>query len=217
MVAADGSVHRDFSPSVVRKSVEFSLRNLQRERLELLHLHAPSTEHVTEELLRCLEDLQRAGLVCACGINGFGNELQEHVLANPILSTMMFDFNLLSVERKEYIERLVVAGKGVFASTPLAQAYFSNKLFKPMRLADLWYLARALRKHPDKLLRGFKFRFVNDYPGWSGAEVALAYVLANPGVSAAVFGTTNTRRLLENLRVSGRKLPKDIMQRIEST
>jgi aryl-alcohol dehydrogenase-like predicted oxidoreductase len=210
------SFERDFSPDAVRLGLSGSLERLGVERVDLLHLHGPRPEHLTDELLRCLEDLVREGRVGACGVNGFGDELERIVLENDVLATMMFDYNLLRVDRQPIIDRLAGAGKGFLAATPLAQAFFSNKLFKPRRSADLWYLARALRKHRKLVRRGFDFRFVNHVPGWTGGEVAIAYALANPHVSVAIFGTTSRERLEENLNAAERSLPPEIHRRIES-
>jgi aryl-alcohol dehydrogenase-like predicted oxidoreductase len=215
-VAPNGSFFRDFTAAAVRRGLEASLRNLRRERVELLHLHGPAPYDVTDELLGCLVDLRSEGKVGWCGVNGYGSELIDRVLATDVLSTMMFDFNLLRVDRKASIDRLAEAGKGFLAATPLAQSYFSNKLFKPKRLADLWYLARALGKHRDLLARGFAFRFVNEVEGWTGAQVALAYVLENPNVSTAIFGTTDAGRLSENIASVSRRLPRDLFERIEA-
>ena len=43
----------------------------------------------------------------------------------------------------------------------------------------------------------------------TGSQAALAFVLANPHVSAAVFGATRPEHLRENLAASGMLLPPD--------
>jgi aryl-alcohol dehydrogenase-like predicted oxidoreductase len=213
-VASDGRQYRDFSPDAVRRGVEESLRKLNLEQVALLHLHGPAGDHITDELLRCLEDLKHAGLVGFCGVNGGTPDTHRLVLENDVLSTVMFDYNLLRADRRSAISELVDAGKGFIAATPLAQGHFSNQLFKPTRPADLWYLARAFGKHRASLRRGFDFRFVNDYPGWTGSEIAIACTLSNQEVSTAVFGTTSLERLKQNLRTADRPLPQEIVDRI---
>jgi aryl-alcohol dehydrogenase-like predicted oxidoreductase len=79
---------------------------------------------------------------------------------------------------------------------------------------DLWYAARALAKHRDELRRGARFRFLHSLPDMTGSQAALVYVLANPGVSAAVFGATRSGHLRENLAASGLTPPPELMQRI---
>jgi aryl-alcohol dehydrogenase-like predicted oxidoreductase len=50
----------------------------------------------------------------------------------------------------------------------------------------------------------------------SGAQAALAYVLADPNVSSAVVGTTRMAHLLDNLAAPGKILPPEILARIEA-
>jgi aryl-alcohol dehydrogenase-like predicted oxidoreductase len=213
-VSDSGQLFRSFLPADVTRCVHNSLKAIGRDWLDIVHLHGPQPNQITDELLLCMEKLKFAGLVRVFGINGYSNELLKLTHTHAILSTMMFDYNLLWPQRKADIDGLAAAGKGFFASTPLAQAYFSNKLFKPRSMADIWYLSRAIKKHPLLLLRGRKYRFVNEYPDLTGAQVALGYVLANASVTSAAFGTTSLSRLRENLDASDRTLPADIISRI---
>ena len=215
--ADDGSEYRDFSPTAVRKGVEGSLKRLDLDHVSLLHLHAPPAGAITDELLRCLEKLKQDGLVSFCGVNGENKRIIETVLEHDVFSTVMFDYNVFQSAKKPVLAKLAAAGVGFIAATPLGQAHWSNKLFKPTRVADLWYIARALRRHRAKVVRGFSFRFIENYPGWTGGEVAIAYALSNPDVSAAIFGTTSVDRLAENLGASGRELPQEIIDRIEAS
>jgi aryl-alcohol dehydrogenase-like predicted oxidoreductase len=58
--------------------------------------------------------------------------------------------------------------------------------------------------------RGARFGFLAQTPGMSGAQAALAWVLSDPSVSAAVCGVTRMRHLMENLAASGLELPPEI-------
>ena len=59
-----------------------------------------------------------------------------------------------------------------------------------------------------------QFRFLNDVENWTGAQLALAYVLHNPEVSCAVMGTTRLQHLRDNIEASGRIIPDHILQQI---
>jgi aryl-alcohol dehydrogenase-like predicted oxidoreductase len=81
---------------------------------------------------------------------------------------------------------------------------------------DVWYAARGLLRHRREVLRGVRFGFLNRLPGMTGAQAALAYVLANPDVSCAVFGTTRMGHLTQNLAASGMRLPDETVNRIRA-
>jgi aryl-alcohol dehydrogenase-like predicted oxidoreductase len=63
-------------------------------------------------------------------------------------------------------------------------------------------------------MKGARFGFLNHVEGMTGAQAALAYVLANPHVACAVIGTTRPAHLRENLAASGLSLPAEIADRI---
>jgi 1-deoxyxylulose-5-phosphate synthase len=50
----------------------------------------------------------------------------------------------------------------------------------------------------------------------TGAQAALTYVLRNAEVATAVFGTTTSRHLHQNLEAAGKPLPADVLKRIET-
>jgi aryl-alcohol dehydrogenase-like predicted oxidoreductase len=79
---------------------------------------------------------------------------------------------------------------------------------------DFWYAARGLARHRAEVAKGARFGFLSRVEGMTGAQAALAYVLANPDVACAVVGTTRLGHLKENLAASGLALPADIVARI---
>ncbi len=214
--AGGGHIGRDMSPAAVVASAERSLRNLGVEALGLLQLHGPAIHELNDDMLQALAGLKARGLVRAVGLNSFDPAVMAHAIGLPGVDVIMVDYNVLRPEREPLIARAAAAGKGVLAGMPLAMGHTRPLLARLKGPQDLWYAARALAKHRGELARGRRFRFLHRLPGMSGSQAALAYVLANPGVSAAVFGATRPEHLRENLAASGMVLPADVMARIRS-
>lgn len=214
--AGGGRIARDMTPGAIVASAERSLRNLGLETLGLLQLHGPSTAELDDEMQAALESLKARGVAQAIGLNSFDPEVIDHAIGLPVIDAVMVDYNVLRPEREPLIARAAAAGKGVLAGMPLAMGHTRPLLARLRGPQDLWYAARALAKHGDELRRGRRFGFLHRLPEWSGSQAALAYVLANPDVSAAVFGATRPSHLHENLQASGRELPAEVMARIRS-
>jgi aryl-alcohol dehydrogenase-like predicted oxidoreductase len=212
--AGGGRIGRDMSPAAIVASTERSLRNLGLEALGLLQLHGPAIHELNDEMLETLADLKARGLVRAVGLNSFDPAVMAHAVGLPGIDVIMVDYNVLRPEREPLIARAAAAGKGVLAGMPLAMGHTRPLLARLKGPQDLWYAARALAKHRGELARGRRFRFLHRLPGMSGSQSALAYVLSNPGVSAAVFGATRPEHLRENLAASGMVLPAEVMARI---
>jgi aryl-alcohol dehydrogenase-like predicted oxidoreductase len=215
-VFADGKVRRDFSPAAITASVERSLRQLGLDALPLLQLHGPAVGELTDDLRGTLAHLKARGLVRTLGVNSFDPAVIEHVVSLPDFDVVMVDYNVLKPEREPLIAAAAAAGKGVLAGMPLAMGHTGLQVAKLRAPRDLWYAARGLLRHRHEVLQGARFGFLNRIPGLTGAQAALAFVLANPDVACAVCGTTRMGHLTENLAASGRVLPGDVMARIRA-
>lgn len=212
--AGGGKIGRDFSPAAVTASAERSLKNLHLEVLPLLQLHGPAAEDLTDDLLGALEALKARGIARALGLNSFDPAVIERAIDLPCFDAVMIDYNVLRPEREPLIVRAAAAGKGVLAGMPLAMGHTGLKVARITGPQDLWYAARGLVRHRREVIEGARFGFLHRLPGLSGSQAALAYVLANPQVSCAVFGTTRMAHLTENLAASGVVLEAAVLERI---
>lgn len=214
--AGGGRIARDVSPAAVRASAERSLRHLGLETLPLLQLHGPAIAELNDELLSVLTDLKARGLVRALGVNSFDPAVVEHALGLAEFDVVMIDYNVLRPERRPLIARAAAAGKGVLAGMPLAMGHTGLKVAAIRGPQDLWYAARGLVRHRGEVRDGVRFRFLHRLPQMSGSQAALAYVLADPGVSSAVVGTTRLAHLKEDIAASGLALPAEVVAQIRA-
>jgi aryl-alcohol dehydrogenase-like predicted oxidoreductase len=211
---AQGKKYKDFSPSGVRSTVEESLVRLKLDALPILQLHSPGIADLSEDLLETLTRLKEEGKVRHLGVNTFASDVIGYVIKLPQFASIMIDYNILRPEREAFLGEMVARRKGVFAGMPLAGGLYRKNRFSVRGLQDLWYAARAWKNHRRYIRRGVKLRFIDDETGWTGSEIALAWVLRRPEVSCAVVGTTRMAHLLANLRASGRCLNDDLLLRI---
>jgi aryl-alcohol dehydrogenase-like predicted oxidoreductase len=213
--AGGGRIARDMSPAAIAASAERSLKTLGLETLGLLQLHGPSIPEL-EAALETLAGLKARGLVRAVGLNSFDPAVIEHAIGLAGIDVVMVDYNVLRPEREPLIARAAAAGKGVLAGMPLAMGHTRPLLARLKGPQDLWYAARALAKHRGELGKGARFRFLHRLPDRTGSQAALGYVLANPHVSAAVFGATRPEHLRENLATPDLAFPDALMARIRA-
>ena len=210
-------VGRDFSAKAVTASAERSLRNLGLDVLPLLQLHGPAISELTDELRNALAGLKARGLVRALGVNSFDPAVIDHVIGLSDFDAVMVDYTVLRPEREPLIARAAMSGKGVLAGMALAMGHTGFKVANIRGPQDIWYAARGLVRHRADVAKGARFSFLAKVNGMTGAQAALAYVLANPNVCCAVIGTTRSAHLLENLAASGMTLPTEVIDRIRAS
>jgi aryl-alcohol dehydrogenase-like predicted oxidoreductase len=212
-----GRAYKDWSPAFIRSSVEESLRRLKLDVIPLLQLHGPLIPDLTDSLLATLERLKEEGKIRYLSVNSFDMPVIAHVMTLSNFAAVMIDYNILRPERTATIKELATRGIGILAGHALAGGLYAKPIYGNGSVRDLWYAARAWKNHRADLARSEYFRFINEQQGWTGAEIALAWVLANPDISCAVFGTTRLPHLLSLLRTSGRTLSANLLTRIERT
>lgn len=64
------------------------------------------------------------------------------------------------------------------------------------------------------MLQKRRFKFLNTVPNVTSTQLALKYVLDNPNVTTAVFGTTTMEHLIENSEAVNVTLPEKIKEQI---
>lgn len=203
---------KDFSDQAIRRDVDASLKRLRRERLDLLFLHGPSERQINDAkptLFRLIE----SGKIGAWGVCGAGAPLRHAVTAGA--SAVMGVYNLLHREHAGVFSRARAAGAMVFAIAPLAQGLYRRDFFYPRSMADVWHLARALARNRDELARARDVRPVlESVPGWTPAQVALAFTLANPDIDVALTTTTKSHHLVQSARATSSPLPNELLARL---
>jgi aryl-alcohol dehydrogenase-like predicted oxidoreductase len=213
-LGAGGRLYKCFSPPWIRRSVEASLGRLKLDTIPLLQLHGPGIADLTDELLAELARLRAEGKIRHLGVNSFDMPVIEHVMTLPLFGTVMIDYNILRPEREAIIARLAERGLGVLAGMALAGGLYSEQRFRIRGIRDIWYALRALKNNRADLARAGEYRFINHVDGWTGGQIALAWVLRSPRVACAVIGTTQLAHLLDNLQASGRVLDDAILTKI---
>ena len=215
LAAADGRLTRDMSPATVRTSVRQSLDRLRRDRIDVLHLHGPSSGDLTPELYGALADLTAEGLIGHLGLTTWEPEVLRLALASGRFGSVMVEYNLIRKRHAALIAEAAAGGAGVVAIVPLARALYRRNPW-PTSLKTAWEFARALLRHCADVVAARRYGFLNDLAGMTAAQAALAFVLRRADVSTAVVGTTSLRHLDENIAATGMALPPELTQRIEA-
>jgi len=209
-----GKWREDFSPSGVRRTVEASLIRLGLDAIPLLHLHGPEIANITDDLLDTLTRLREEGKILHLSVNSFDEKVIEHAITYPLFGVVMINYNILRPEHEPIIAKLAARKFGILAAMALGGGLYSKDRFRIRGVQDFWYIARAWKNQRADLRRARNFRFLDHEKALTAAEIALAWVLRNPGISSAMIGTTRMRHLLANLRASGETIGDDLLEKI---
>ena len=224
-----GPNDRGLSRKHIMESVEGSLRRLQTDYIDLYQAHRFDYEAPLEETLRAFDDLVRQGKVLYLGVSEWTAE--QIKAAGTIAATRGFDpivsnqpqYSMLwRVIEAEVIPASEALGIGQIVWSPIAQGVLSGKY-------------RPGQPHPEGS-RAVTGEGVNTISRWMNdpvleavqgllpiaadlgitpAQLAVAWVLANPNVSAAIIGASRPEQVAENAAASGIEIPPEALERID--
>jgi aryl-alcohol dehydrogenase-like predicted oxidoreductase len=194
----------------VLRAAEASLRRLGTDCIDLYQTHFFDPRVPIDETLRALDDLVRAGKVRYVGCSNYPAwRLAEALAASERLGLARFDsvqprYNLLYREiETELLPLCRAAGLAVLPYNPLAGGFLSAKYQKgePPREGTRFTLGYAGRMYQARYWQEAQFEEVAALAKEVGARgldmvtVALAWVLAQPGVTSAIVGASRPEQL----------------------
>src|ERR1700685_2534337 len=225
----NGRNDRGLSRKHIMESAHASLRRLQTDYIDLYQAHRYDYETPLEETLRAFDDLVRQGTVLSVGVSEWRAE--EIANALRIAGEMGFDRIVSSQPQYNMLWRVIEAevvplcekeGIGQIVWSPIAQGALNGK-----------YLPGSSPPADSRATDPSGSRFMTDLltddvltavqrlapiaadAGLSMAQLAVAWTLQNPNVSAAIVGATRPEQVRENVKAAGVRLDAALMSRID--
>ncbi len=228
-MGADVNMRGNSRRWIVRE-VENSLGRLQTDYIDLYQMHRPDPDTDVDETLSALSDLVRSGKVRAIGSSTFPAE--QIVEAQWVARDRGHE--RFRCEQPPYsilvrgIEGSVLPtcqkyGMGVIAWSPLAGGWLTGRIRKDTDVDMTKGRAQRLPQRFDPALPGnvAKLDAVEELikiaadAGCSLTHLALAFVVAHPGVTSAIIGPRTMDQLTDLLAAAGTALDDDVLDRID--
>ncbi len=215
-----GMMPGGLKPDRIREAVQGSLERLGTDIIDLYFAHKDDPDVPLDEVLGAFAELLDAGTVRAIGASNYSAERLAEALrvaddkGLPRYTAMQPELNLLDRDQYEgALQKLCIdEGLGVVTYFSLASGYLSGKYREP---GDLGKSPRGARVKPYMEGKGPAVLTVMDRiaaeTGATLSQIALAWVVAQPGVTAPIASATSVEQLDElmgslDLRLSDEQL-----------
>jgi aryl-alcohol dehydrogenase-like predicted oxidoreductase len=224
-----GPNDRGLSRKHIMESAHASLRRLQTDYVDLYQAHRYDHETPLEETLRAFDDLVRQGKVLYVGVSEWRAE--EIANALRIAGEMGFDRIVSSQPQYNMIWRVIESevvplcekeGIGQIVWSPIAQGALTGKYLPG---AEVPAGSRASDPAGSNFIKSYltapiltrvqQLKPVADEAGLSLAQLAIAWTLQNPNVSAAIVGATKPEQVRDNVKAAGVKLDQAVLRSID--
>jgi aryl-alcohol dehydrogenase-like predicted oxidoreductase len=226
----DGQNDRGLSRKHIVESINGSLRRLGTDYVDLYQAHRFDYETPLEETLRAFDDLVRQGKVLYVGVSEWRADeiaralkLADEMGLDRIVSNQPQYSMLWRVIEAEVVPLSQQEGIGQVVFSPIAQGVLTGK-YRPgappppgSRATDEKSGAEFIKRllGEETLTQVQNLRPIADEAGLSMAQLAVAWVLQNPNVSAAIVGATRPEQVRDNVKAAGVELDAEVMRRID--
>lgn len=225
-----GKNDRGLSRKHIMESCHASLKRLKTDYIDLYQAHRFDYETPLEETLSAFDDLIRQGKVNYIGVSEWraseieaALKIQDERGYNRFISNQPQYSMLWRVIEEEVVPTSIREGIGQIVWSPVAQGVLTGK-YKPGKKVPAG--SRATDKkggadmisawmNEDVLIAVEKLQPIATEAGLTMAQLAVAWVLQNPNVSAAIIGATKPSQVKENVKASGVKLSAGTMAAID--
>ena len=204
----------------IRRACEESLRRLQTDHLDLYQMHHVAREAPWEEIWQAMETLVQQGKVLYVGSSNFAGlhiaqaqfaAKQRHFMG-LVSEQSLYNLNARMIEL-EVIPTLRAFGLGLIPWSPLAGGLLGGGLKKQAegrRASD--HIQQTIDKQRDQLEA---YQNLCQEVGESPADLALAWLLHNPAVTAPIIGPRTMEQLEESPHALEITLSEEVLSKLD--
>jgi aryl-alcohol dehydrogenase-like predicted oxidoreductase len=191
----NGKISGSLKRESIRSEAEASLRRLKLDVIDLYQIHWPQPDEDVEEGWAAMAELKREGKVRWIGVSNFSRQQMERAWKIAPITSLQPPYSMLSPEiEAEELPYCQANNIGVLAYSPMKSGLLTGKMTRE-RIASMPpddFRQRTPSFQEPRLTRNLKLvealREIGARHGRSPGEVAIAWVLRHPAVTAAIVG-----------------------------
>ena len=219
-----GEISNVLDKDSVKRECEDSLKRLRMDVIDLYQIHWPNPDEDIEEGWSALAELKEEGKVRHIGVSNFNVEQMERLKEIAPVETLQPPYSML--KREVEPEILPYCGEndiGVIVYSPMRSGLLTGKM-TPERIQNLpsddWRRNADDFQEPklsENLRVVEKLEEIGSRHDKSPAEVAIAWTLRHPDVTAAIVGGRRPDQVDGTIGAADFRLTEDETQEIEAT
>jgi len=216
----EGYVHRSLKADSIRRECENSLRRLKVDRIDLYQIHWPTED--LEEGWAEMARLQKTGKVRWIGVSNFdAGQMRRAAKIAPITSVQP-PYSMVRREiEADVLPYAHLHNIGVIVYSPMQSGLLTGAMTRERiaKLPDSDWRSRDPEFREPKLSKNLelidRLRGIAEKYGRPVGQVAVAWILRNPAVTAAIVGARSPQQVEQNVGAADLHLTDEDVAEIE--
>ncbi len=197
-----GKLKQNFAPDYIKFALEQSLNRLKTSYVDVYQLHNPPDEVLMDDdVLDTLESLKREGLIRVWGVS-VATHHDAKLAMERGASTLQLVYNIADRDHEIFTLKVAPeAGVGVIVRTPLAFGFLTGKYKSATKFTEGDFrngLEPSRKRRYIMIAERLKELSGRSDPAYL-SQLALRFVLSNPGVSTVIPGARKLEHLENNV------------------
>lgn len=214
------NVERNSRPEYVLETTRQSLERLQTDYIDLMQIHWPDEKVPFEETAAAMKELHDAGTIRAVGVSNYSVEQMQRFMSACTLHSLQPPYSMLNrgIEA-EILPFCRDNDIGVLAYSPMARGLLTGKYDETAtfpksdaRSGDGLWQGERLKRNIAAVRELTDLAKTLDM---TMAQLAMAWVLNQPGITCALSGTKRPHQIEETAAAAGRELSAEVITQID--
>ncbi|MFP4192815.1 MAG: aldo/keto reductase [Candidatus Hydrogenedentota bacterium] len=205
------NIYRNLRKDSIKYECEQSLKRLGIDTIDLYQCHWPDPTTPIEESMEALRDLQQEGKIRAIGVSNFEVEHLREAQKTVRLASNQPRYNYL--ERKIEQEVLPYCREnaiGILAYSPMLHGLLTGKVTMDRTFPESDFRSRASWFQPENRKKVLdmleKIRPIAEGHGATLSQLAINWVISQPGITTALVGARDEQQVEENAKAASFRL-----------
>jgi aryl-alcohol dehydrogenase-like predicted oxidoreductase len=211
---------RDSSAGWLRQGVEQSLQNLGVDYIDLYQVHWPDPNTPFEETAGALEQLVQEGKIRYVGVSNYDAGQMREFEKTRKIDTLQPPYDLFRRDiEQEILPYCQEHEIGVLVYGPLAHGLLAGRYTPQKTFASDDWRSKSPAFHGENFERDLRvvdrLKGLAERQGITVAQLAIAWVLANPAVDVAIVGARRPQQLVQTAQAADIQLSPETLREIE--
>lgn len=207
-------------PSRIRASLEASLKRLQTDYTDICFVHWPRRSEPMKGTIEVLEQLRREGLIRAIGVSNFTVDMLEMAARYGTVDCLQPPYNMIwRFIEEDLLPYCREHQIGIMTYSSLAQGLLTGTITLRTTYAPTDMRPRSVLWKSENLGKCLymveKLRAVAKELGVSVSQLALRWLISQPGVTTALMGARTPNEVSENVGAGDWELSREDLARVQ--